>query len=185
MVGGTLPLIRVQLSSDQRGELQQRTRQRGLSPQTRERLEMVRLADTGWNIPKIARYLGRQEATVRKYIRGFLAEGFDALPDRPRPGRPKKVTEEHLQAVEKLIDESKRTFTTPQLVRWLEQEHRVKISTDRLGRLLKQRRYRWKRTKRSVAHKRKDPDLQAAKKAELEVLKKSGPQRGDRLVLSR
>ncbi len=57
-----MPLIRVQLSCDQRGELQQRTRQRGLSPQTRERLEMIRLADAGWNIPKIAGYLGRQEA---------------------------------------------------------------------------------------------------------------------------
>ncbi|MGI5837782.1 MAG: helix-turn-helix domain-containing protein [Chloroflexota bacterium] len=177
-------MIRVQLSPDQREELQQRTREWGLSPQTRERLEMIRLADTGWNIPKIARYLGRQEATVRKYIKSFLAEGFDALPDRPRPGRPKKVTEEHLKAVEKLIDESKRTFTAPQLVKWLQEEHRVHISTDRLSRLLKQRRYRWKRTKRSVAHKRKDPNLQAAKEAELEVIKKSGPKRRDRLVLS-
>ena len=177
-------MIRVELSPDQREELQQRTRQRGLSPQTRERLEMVRLADAGWNIPKIARYLGRQEATVRKHIKCFLAEGFDALPDRPRPGRPKKVTEEHLRAVEQLIDESERSFTAPQLVKWLQEEHGVQISTDRLCRLLKRRRYRWKRTKRSVAHKRKDPDLQAAKEAELEVLKKSGPKRGDRLVLS-
>lgn len=172
-------MIRVQLSPAQREALRRGTRQWGLAPQTRERLEMVRLAGAGWNIPKIARYLGRQEATVRKYIKGFLAEGFDALPDQPRSGRPRKVTEEHLQAMERLIDDSERTFTRDQLARWLGQEHRVTISADRVGRLLKKRRFRWKRTKRSVAHKRKAPDLQAARQAELEVLKKSGSERRD------
>jgi hypothetical protein len=39
------------------------------------------------------------------------------------------------------------------LVDWLASERRVQISANRLGRLLRQRRFRWKRTKRSVQHK--------------------------------
>jgi hypothetical protein len=34
------------------------------------------------------RHLGAHEQTVRRYVKAFLAAGFDALPDRPRPGRP-------------------------------------------------------------------------------------------------
>jgi hypothetical protein len=37
--------------------------------------------------------------------------------------------------------------------------------------VLHRRRFAWKRTKRSVAHKRKDPDRYDAKVAELEALK--------------
>jgi hypothetical protein len=35
---------------------------------------------------------------------------------------------------------------------------------------LRARKFRWKRTKRSVRHKQRDPDLQRRKQAELEVL---------------
>jgi transposase len=174
-------LIRVKLSAEQREELRARTRERGTAPRTRDRLEMVRLADAGWNIPQIARHLGYHEQTVRKYIKEFLAGGFDRLPDKPRPGPRPKVTEELLQALERLIDQSDRTWTTPQLAKWLGGEFGVRVHPDHLARLLHKRGFSWKRTKRSVSHKRKDPDLQAAKEAELEVLKKSGPERGDRL----
>jgi transposase len=172
-------LIRVKLTAEQREELRGRTHERGIHPRTRDRLEMVRLADAGWNIPKIARHLQFHEQTVRKYIKEFLAGGFDRLPDRPRPGPRPKVTEEVLSALERRIDQSDRTWTTPQLVQWLDGEFSVRVHPDHLARLLHKRRFSWKRTKRSVSHKRKDPDLQAAKEAELEVLKKSGPERAD------
>lgn len=136
---------------------------------------MMRLADAGRNIPRIARHLGYHEQTVRKYIKTFLAWGFDRLPDRPRSGRPVRITQEHLLALEKLIDESDRTWTTRQLVDWLEEHFGVGVHPDHLSRLLHRRRFRWQRTKRSLAHKRKDPLLQAAKEAELEELKTSGP----------
>jgi putative transposase len=168
-------VIRVELNSEQREELRRRTRKRGIDPRTRDRLEMVRLSDAGWSVPRIARHLGYHEQTVRKYIKAFIAGGFDRLPDKPHLGRRPKVTEEMLAALERLIDESDRTWTTPQLARWLEDEYQVRVHPDHLARLLHRRGFNWKRTKRSVAHKQKDPLLQAAKAAELEVLKKSGP----------
>jgi transposase len=135
---------------------------------------MIRLAATGQTVPQIARYLGRHEQTVRRSIKAFLAAGFAALPDQPRPGRPRRVTDAHLTALETLLDTTTRSWTTPQLVDWLQAEHGIRVHPTYLSRLLHRRRFRWKRTRRALDHKRRDPDLQAAKRAELEVLKKSG-----------
>ena len=165
-------MIRVTLTEAQRAELRARTRAPGLAPRTRDRLEMVRLADAGWSVPRIARHLGCHEQTVRKYVKAFLAGGFDALPDRPRPGRPPAVTAAHLDALAALLDAGDRTWTTAQLVAWLEREHGVRVHPDHLSRLLHARRFGWKRTVTSVAHKRRDPDGYDAKVVELDGLKK-------------
>ena len=123
-------------------------------------------------MPRVARHLGCHEQTVRKYVKAFLANGFGALPDRRRPGRPPKVTVAHLDAVAALLDAGGRTWTTPQLVAWLADTHGVRVHPDHLSRLLHRRRFGWKRPVTSVAHKRRDPAASAAKVAELDGLKK-------------
>jgi transposase len=165
-------VIRVALTPAQHDELRARTREAGVAPRTRDRLEMVRLADAGWSVPRIARHLGAHEQTVRKYVKAFLADGFDALPDRPRPGRPPSVTAAHLDALEALLDAGGRTWTAPQLAAWLERERGVRVHPDHLSVLLHRRRLGWKRTVTSVAHKRRDPAGYDAKVAELAALKK-------------
>jgi len=165
-------VIRVSLTPARHDELRTRTREPGLAPRTRDRLEMVRLADAGWTIPRIARHLGCHEQTARKYVKAFVAEGFAALPDRPRPGRPPTVTAAHLDALEGLLDAGGRTWTTPQLVAWLDREHGVRVHPDHLSVLLHKRRFGWKRTVTSVAHKRRDPGGYEAKVEELAGLKK-------------
>lgn len=170
-------MIRVTLTDAQRAELRTRTHAPTITPRLRDRLEMVRLADVGWTIPRIARHLGCHDQTVRKYVQAFLTEGFDALPDRLRPGRPPTVTSAHLDALEVLLDTGERTWTTRQLAAWLAQEHHVWVHPDYLSQLLHTRRFGWKRTVTSVAHKRRDPDACAAKVAELAALKKR-PQPG-------
>src|SRR5947209_13354743 len=107
MTGGfpVMPkIIRVQLSPEQRDALNQRARARDIAPRLRERLEMVRLSDLGQTIPQIAQTLDLHEQTVRKYLKAFLAAGFDALPDRPIPGRPPTVRRADLDAVGHLLD---------------------------------------------------------------------------------
>ena len=71
------------------------------------------------------------------------------------------------------------TWTAPQLVAWLARERGVQVSTSRLRALLRQHAFRWKRTKRSLRHLRKDPNLQAEKEADLELLHscRASPQR--------
>lgn len=165
-------MIRVELTPAQREELRARTRVAGIAPPTRDRLEMVRLSDAGWPIPRIAGHLGCHEQTVRKHVKAFLADGFDALPERPRPGRPPRVTAAHLAALEARLDAGGRTWTTPQLVAWLEREHGVRVHPDHLSLLLRRRRFGWKRTVTSVAHKRRDEAAYDAKVTELDGLKK-------------
>src|SRR5256714_7164491 len=155
-------MLRIHLSPAQRDELRTRTRQPGLAPRTRDRLELLRLANAGWRVPRIARYLGYHEQTTRKYLKAFLAEGFDRLPDRPRPGRPARVTAAHLEALERLLDDTERTWTVPQLVAWLDREHQVRVHPDHLRRLLHRRGFRWKRTKRSLHHKQDETARAAA-----------------------
>lgn len=163
-------MIRVSLTAAEREELRARTRT--ADPRARDRLEMVRLVDAGWSVPRVARHLGLHEQTVRRHVKAFLARGFAALPDRPRPGRPPRVAEADLLAVEALLDAGGRTWTTRQLVAWLAEERGVAVHPDHLRRLLRRRRFGWKRTVPSVAHKRRDPAAYAAKVAELDGLKK-------------
>ena len=163
-------MIRVTLTDAGRAEL--RARARGAGSRTRDRLEMVRLADAGWSVPRIARHLGRHEQTVRRHVAAFLADGFDALPDRPRPGRPPAVAAADLLALEAVLDAGGRTWTARQLVAWLEAERGVAVHPDHLRRLLRRRGFGWKRTVASVAHKRRDEAAYEAKREELEALKK-------------
>ena len=113
--GMLLTMYRVTLTNEQRTELRQRTRQRGLAPSTRDRLEMVRLADAGWSAPRIARHLGQHEQTVRAWLKAFLDRGFDALVNQPRGGKHSALTPAILDAVRAEIAKAERTWTAAQL----------------------------------------------------------------------
>jgi transposase len=165
-------LIRVNLNAAQRAELLERQRRLPVASRVWRRLDMVRQADWGRRAPAIAEWLGVDVQTVRAQLKAFQAEGFAGLADRPRSGRPPRVSPEDLAAVEALLDRDaagERTWTLPQLTDWLARERGVSISASRLSRLLRTRRFRWKRTKRSLQHKA-DPVRQAEKTADLRTL---------------
>lgn len=160
--------------------MQRRLRERVIAPALRDRLEILRLSDPGRRVPTIARDLGLHEQTVRKYFKAFLAaeaavpgSGWDVLPDRPRPGRPPTLTEAHLLAVERVLDEAaahgERTWSAPQLADWLAKTHHVRVAPKYLAERLNARGFRWKRTKRTVQHKA-TPGRQAQANADLGVL---------------
>jgi len=62
-----------------------------------------------------------------------------------------------------------RTWSAPQLAQWLAGEHCVHVTPKYLAERLAARRFRWKRTKRTVQHKA-DPVRQAQAQAELAAL---------------
>jgi transposase len=128
---------------------------------------MIRLAALDWHIPGIAQHLGCHEQTVRKVSKALRDDSFAGLHDRPRPGRTPRLSEAHLMALERLIDTTDRTWTTPQLAAWLDQEHHVRVHPDHLRRMLHRRGFAGQRTKRAVAHKRQDTNRSDAKVAEL------------------
>lgn len=138
------------------------------------RLEMVRSAGSGNPIPRVAADLGVHPQTVRAQVKAFLAGGVAALADGPRSGRPPKLTEDVLTALEARLDadaaSGARTWTLPQVAAWLVDEHGVGVNAGYLGEVLKRRGFRWKRTKRSARHQQTDEDRQDRKEADLALL---------------
>jgi transposase len=164
--------FRIRLTGDQWAEWHRRW-QAQATLRERTRLDIVWLSAWDWSVPRIARHVGLHEQTVRRVVTRFLVEGFAGLADRPRPGRPATLTAEDLAAVEALLDRAAtqgETWTTPRLATWLAEVRNVRVNAEYLRARLRARTFRWKRTKRSVRHKQRDPDLQQRKQAELEVL---------------
>lgn len=171
---GTLRrMYRVMLTPEQRQELRRRTRQAGLAPSTRDRLELVRLADAGWSVPQLARHPGQHEQPVRTWIKAFLAGGFAALPNKPRGGGRSALTPSILDAVRGEIAAGHRTWTAGQVRDWVAERHGVRLSPGRLRVHLKCAELSNQRTGRSLAHKH-DPQQVAEGTATLEGLGERG-----------
>jgi transposase len=171
--GMLLSMYRITLTDEQRTELRQRTRQRGLAPSTRDRLEMLRLADAGWSAPRIALHLGQHEQTVRTWLKAFLERGFDALVNKPRGGKSSALTPAILDAVRTELAKAERTWTAAQLTNWIAQHHGVHLSVDRVRRHLRRAGLSWQRTSRSLKHKQ-NPTEVAERQAVLTDLEKRG-----------
>ena len=167
-------MYRVHLTEAQRDELHRRAHAPGVAPRTRDRLEMVRLASTGFSIPRVAQILGISEPRVRHWIQRFLANGFDALPDQPHRGRPSALTPAILTALKAELANGDRTWNAPQIADWLADQHGLCLSPRHLARLLQRASLSYKRTHRSLKHKQ-DPRQVAMKEADLQTLEKGEP----------
>src|SRR5947207_3981997 len=104
-------MYRVHLTDQERQELQHQAHAAGVMPRTRDRLEMVRLADAGWSIPKIARHLQFHAATARFWIKRYLQAGFAGLPDQPHVGQRSAPTPELLAALRAQFQQGEQTWT--------------------------------------------------------------------------
>jgi transposase len=167
-------VIRLDPTPAEREELARRLRARTTERREYERLRMVEAVTAGATIPQAARALGLHEQTVRQYAARFAAEGFAGRGDRPRSGRPPRLTEADLAAVEARLDadaqSGARTWTLPQLAAWLAEDRGVAVTPGHLGERLKGRGFRWKRTKRTTTHKQTDPARQEEAAADLALL---------------
>ena len=166
-------MYRVRLTDAQRDELQYRARAPGVMPRTRDRLEMVRLSDAGWRIPKIAVHLRICEPRVRHWIKAFLIGGFDALPDRPHLGQSSSLTPQMEAAIRQEMRQAGSTWTAAQVADWVTEQFGVRLTPDYMARRLKRARIAYKRTGRTLQHKR-DPAQVEAKQAEMAAHEKRG-----------
>src|SRR5690348_12742264 len=164
-------MYRVYLDDTTRQELNRRAHQPDVLPRTRDRLEILRLSDAGWSVPKIARHFALSEKCVRFWIKAYLTGGFDALPDKPHVGQKSALTPERVAALRAEIGKGERTWTAQQIAAWLAAQHQVRLSADWLSRLLRRAGLAYKRTSRSLKHKQ-DPQEVAAKSATLQTLEK-------------
>ena len=112
-------MYRVNLTDEQRLELHRRAHERTVPASLRDRLEMVRLSDAGWSVPKIALHLSQHEQTVRRWIKAFAAGGFDALRDKSRGGKTSALTPAIVDALVVHVRASQQTWSAPQLAAWM------------------------------------------------------------------
>ncbi len=172
------PPLRLTLTPAERDELDRRLRATTTPRVVYERVRMIAAVADGATVPAAARALGHHPQTVRKFVKRFVAEGFAGLADRPRTGRPPRLTEAALLALEEQLDADAaggtRTWTVGQAAGWLAETRGVTVSPAHLGEVLRRRDFRWKRTKRTTTHKQGDGLRQAAAAADLALWRFGG-----------
>lgn len=171
MVSSSDRLIILTLS--ERATIQSLLHQPELTPRLRERLEMVKAADLGWDLAQIAGWSGRSVDTVRHWLDRFVDGGIPALRDAPRPGRPAKADAAYLTALEQAADTSPRqlglpfdVWTSTRLSAYLAQTTGVRIAPGWVRVLLHRQRFSCSRPKHTLEY-LQDPDEVEASQQEL------------------
>lgn len=157
MTGGRVEGLSV--GPEQRAEVERQLRQRNLPPRQRERLEMVKAATLGQSLASIARWSGRSERTVGRWLRRFATGGVAALSDAPRSGRPRQADGAYRRALDAALATSPRTvglpfdvWTSARLSVYLAQTTQVRITPGWLRTLLAEQRYSYGRPKHTLHH---------------------------------
>ena len=105
----------------------------------KDRVEIVRLNAHGWYVEKIAVHFNWTPQTVREVLHKWEKLGIEGLWDKPGRGGKPKCKEEDIIFLEECLKKEPRTYNSLQLAQKLESERQIKMSPDRLRRVLKKR----------------------------------------------
>lgn len=163
--------LHVRLSLDQRAAVEQMRRDRHLSPQDRDRVEIALLSDSGWTVTAIAAHMSCCLATARRLIHRIDQIGIDAI-QRRRTGPPPDVSRRETveAALTARLRGTQRAWSAPQLSAAV-REDGIVLSTRQISRYLLGMGARYRRVARSVRHKQDETRMTAAR-ATLDALKK-------------
>lgn len=131
--------LKVYLSEAEDRELLEFQKLPEVPPRVKERAEMVRLNHYGWSVAKIAQYKDKSPHTVRASLHRWQNQGLSGLREGGNRGRKRQWLEEDLQYLETCLEQEQRTYNAAQLAQKLTNERGVKLSADRLRKLLKKR----------------------------------------------
>jgi len=99
-------LVSLELSSEEREALERFVRRRKTAQQLATRSRVVLLCADGHSNREVAKLAGVHETTVCKWRRRFLDKRLDGLLDEPRPGAPRKVSDETIERIVTMTLES-------------------------------------------------------------------------------
>lgn len=105
----------------------------------RDRAHMVLMSADGWNAPALAKAFSCHEHTVRTAIKRWNESGLFGLWDKEGRGSKAKWQPEDLDYLIDRLNQEERTYNSSQLAVKLWEERQVKLSADRIRRLLKKR----------------------------------------------
>lgn len=131
--------LRITLSVEEDRTLNELRVAQSVPQRTRERAHMLRLNAQGWTVPAIAEIFNCHEHTVRATIEHWKMQGLGGLWEAPGRGAKRKWQEADMQHLEQCLEQDQRTYNSEQLSVKLEQERQVKLSPDRIRRILQKR----------------------------------------------
>lgn len=153
-----------------------RLRRADLSRRERERLEMVKAAGLGYDVPAIIAWTGRSARTVAHWLTRFVCNGLDGLQDAPRVGRPPTADAAYRAALGTAVTTAPRAldlpfdvWTSDRLSAYLTETTGVRIAPGWVRALLARADFVCGRPKHTLRHLR-DPDEVAACEAALAVV---------------
>ena len=105
----------------------------------KDRAEVIRLNAHGWYVEKIAAHFNWTPQTVREVLHKWEKLGLEGFWELPGRGGKPKWKEEDIVFLEECLKKEPRTYNSLQLAQKLESERQIKLSPDRLRRVLKKR----------------------------------------------
>ncbi len=138
-----------------------------VTPRVRMRAHSLVLSSQGFPIKDIAKVSQVDRDTVATWIKKWEKDEVKSLYDKPRSGRPSKLTKKEQEIARQYMIEEPRCLK--RVVERLHQKTKKRLSISSLKRLAKKARLRWKRVRRSLKSFR-DPEDFAKGQRELEAL---------------
>jgi transposase len=105
----------------------------------KDRAEAIRLNAHGWYVEKIAAHFNWSPQTVREVLHKWQKLGLEGLWELPGRGGKPKWKEQDIVFLEECLKKEPRTYNSLQLAQKLEGDRQIKLSPDRLRRVLKKR----------------------------------------------
>ena len=131
--------IRVRLNPEENRTLFEVRTATTVPQRVKDRAEALRLSAHGWYVEKIAAYLNWAPQTVREAIHRWNTKGLGGLWEGSGRGGKTKWQEADIAYLEQCLEQEPRTYNSQQLAQKLERERQVKLSPDRIRRVLKKR----------------------------------------------
>jgi transposase len=131
------------------------------------RLHGVLLVSRGLSCYEVGDLLGHHSTTIQRWVRSFEQRGFAGLADCERPGRPRRLTSEQWEAVNRDLRKQPRDLGYPQnlwdgklLSHHLQQSYRVSLGARQCQRLFRTLGFRLRKPRPLIAN--ADPERQEA-----------------------
>lgn len=131
--------LRITLSNPEATTLCELRKASTVPSRVRDRAHMLLLNAEGWSAPTIAEILTCHEHTVRGVIKKWEHVGLCGLWDKGGRGKKPKWQPADMAYLEQCINEEDRTYNSAQLAVKLWEERKVRLSADRIRKLLKKR----------------------------------------------
>ena len=119
--------------------------------------------------PEVAHLLGDASRSVEYWVGRFEKQGLAGLLEGERWGRPRRLSEKQMAAVDRILRRSPREaglrgnlWDGKTLSRWIEQNYQLRLGVRQCQRIFRQLGYRLRKPRPALAH--ANPELQKAHK---------------------